>query len=142
MSVTRARWTPRTYVTQTGKQPLDEVDGIKGVNAFRIYSMPYQIHSATVTRAHEHAMWVVHLTTVATAMPYRFHLQAEAEHVARDLVSRKAGADMQTFSRGQRVYMGQQLCPKILGALMCGQPAGVGTVWCEWHPRGERRADD
>lgn len=141
MSTTRARWTPRTYVTQTGMEPLDEVDGIRGVNAFRVFSLPYPIHSATVSRAHADALWIVRLTSVLVTQPYRYHLHAEAEHAARGIVSRLAGKAMQTFSRAQRVHMGQQLCPKTLSGSLCGQPAGVGTVWCEWHPRGEWRPD-
>lgn len=135
---TEARWQPRTYVCQTGKEPLDEVGGIRGVNAFKVFTLPYRLHTATITRAHEHAMWVVRVTSVLPNPVYRYHLAADAERSARDLISRRAGAELQRFTRGQRVYMGQQLCPKPMRAGgLCGQPAGVGTVWCEHHPAGE-----
>lgn len=133
---TAARWTPRTYVTQTGKEPLDEVDGIKGVNAFRVFSVPYRLHTATVIRAHRDAPWIVTFSTVWPVRTYRYYLAAEAERAARDLISRKAGMDMQTFTGSQRLYMGTQRCPKRLSGGLCGQSAGIGTVWCEWHPLG------
>ena len=137
-----SRWTPRTYMTQTGMRPLDEVNGIKGVNAFEVFSMPYPIHTANVSRAHKDALWIVRITSTEAPIPCRFSLHIEAERSARDIVGRLAGRDMQTFSRSQRVYMGQQLCPRSLGAMgLCGQPAGVGTIWCDFHPRGERNTD-
>jgi hypothetical protein len=129
-------------MTQTGIEPLDEVNGIKGVNAFKVFSMPYPIHTAQVSKAHEHALWVVRLTSVRVTQSYRFALHAEAEKSARDIVGRLAGRDMQRYSRGQRMCMGQQLCPRFLRpGVLCGQPAGIGTVWCDYHPRGEARPD-
>lgn len=131
-------WTPRVYMAQTGMEPVDEVNGIKGVNAFKVFSLPYPIHTAQVSRAHANAWWIVRLTSVRAPILYRFALQADAERSARDIVGRLAGRDMQAFSRSQRVYMGQQHCPRVMRpGVLCGQPAGIGTVWCEHHPRGE-----
>lgn len=134
-----ARPPARTYLSQTGKEPLDELDGIKGVRAFRIYSMPHPIHSAIVSKAHEHALWQVRFTSVFPVRTYEAELFTHADALARDLVGRRAAYDLQTFSGAQRTYMGQQRCPRRVASGLCGAAPEVGTVWCEWHPLGQMR---
>lgn len=132
----RVRRDTVAYVTQVQQCPK-EVDGVRIANAYDLWSIPIPIHRASVTQAHKDAMWVVTFHTMPGAKPIRFHMYPEAVRTARDIIGRKAGADLQTFSPAQRIMMGtQRACPKRLGAVLCGQPHSVGSVWCEWHPGG------
>lgn len=137
-----ARPPARIYVSQTQLEPLDEKDGIRGHSAYLVYSIPHRIHEARVSRAHADALWVVAFTTVFPVRRYPYELYTHAMSAARDMVGRKAGLDLQTFSGAQRTYMGTQRCPRKVASGLCGQPPMPGTVWCEWHPRGEWRAPD
>lgn len=108
--------------------------------AYRIVSTPHPIHWATVIQHGRGGMWVVSFTSVTIprkALRYPEFDQARA--VAAEIVARMAGRDLLTFNGRQRHAMGQQQCPKRLGDGVCGQPAGVGTVWCDWHPLGESK---
>lgn len=107
---------------------------------YRVTSKP-PIHSADV-QAQGNGTWRVTVTTIEYSRSFVDASVDKALVRAGDLVSRAAGRVMQVFTPAQRYAMGQQQCPKAMGAQVCRQPAGVGTVWCEWHPGGKVRADD
>lgn len=125
---------------RTYKSGMCQVEQISP-HAHKVTSVP-ALHSADVV-AQGPGAYKVTMTSVLS----RSFVDASLSRAlmrAGDLVSRAAGRDMMTFTGPQRVAMGQQECPKTLGSLgtLCRQPAGVGTVWCEWHPGGKVRTDD
>lgn len=127
---------PRQY-----KSGMCQVEQISP-HLHRVTSVP-ALHSADVV-AQGTGLYKVTMTSVHISRGFVDASLSQALVRAGDLVSRAAGRDMMRFTGPQRTAMGQQECPKTLGTLgtLCRQPAGVGTVWCEWHPGGKERVDD
>ena len=80
-----------------------------------------------------------------TSLPVNRHVIVASEALARiricEWLTRLAGAAMMTYSPTQRIAMGQQQCPRIVGSRLCGMAPSPGSVWCEWHPHGKDRKD-
>lgn len=101
---------------------------------------PYPIHSAYVyRRGAAGTPWVVEFFTIEFPRKYLYEDMGTALAAASELVGRKTGQEWkEVFTGPQRYAMGQQQCPRLMGAGMgvCGQTPEVGSVWCEWHPKG------
>lgn len=128
-------YTRTVYRTQVQMAPV-EVNGVRTEGAFRLWSIPYPVHHGLVTA--DGRLWAFHLTSVPNiSTKHRYHLQGLAQQAGSQIISLKAGQDMAAkFNRVQRMAMGQQQCPRLMGSTVCGEPAQMGTVWCMWHPYG------
>ena len=124
---------PRQY-----KSGMCQVEQISP-HLHRVTSVP-ALHSADVVTEGT-GLYKVTVTSVHISRSFVDTSLSQALVRAGDLVSRAAGRDMMRFSAQQRMAMGRQKCPKRLGSRVCCEPATVGTVWCEWHPRGEEATD-
>lgn len=104
---------------------------------YTIRSHPHPIHHARVYQRERHGLWTVDFVSLwHSRAPRRYADLREALSAACEVIGRKAGADLMTFTGAQRTVMGRQCCPKRQGSGLCGLPAEVGTVWCQWHPKG------
>lgn len=124
------------YRSQVASGPLER-NGVRIPNAYRVWSTPYPIHHGTLFLTND--QWVFRLDSVPTATKVmRYHLLEQALKAAGEVIGLKAGEDMRVrFSGVQRVALGQQQCPKVMGSVLCGEPPMPGTVWCMWHPYGK-----
>jgi hypothetical protein len=98
------------------------------------------LYTATVIQQGS-GTWKVHVVNEPATRDVHDASLTKALVRAGELVGRLAGRAMMRFSAQQRMAMGRQKCPKRLGPRVCCEPATVGTVWCEWHPRGEEATD-
>jgi len=123
------------YRSQVATAP-HEVNGLRMRDAYRVWSTPHPIHHGLVTL--QSNWWVFHLTSVpSVANKMRYAVLESALKAAGDIIGLKAGEDMRVrFSGVQRVALGQQQCPRVMGSVLCGEPPMPGTIWCMWHPFG------
>lgn len=108
--------------------------------SYTVYAMPYPIHAAHVyRRGAPGTVWTVEFHTIEFPRKYVYADMGAALNAASELVGRKAGQEWkERFTGPQRYAMGQQQCPRLMGPGMgvCGQAPEVGSVWCQWHPKG------
>lgn len=128
-----ARTGATQYRTMTGVTQL-------APTSYVVRAVPHPIHSAYVyRRGAPGTVWVVEFHTIDTPRKFVYADMGTALNAASELVGRKAGQEWkERFTGPQRYAMGQQQCPRLMGAGMgvCGQTPEVGSVWCQWHPKG------
>lgn len=122
------------YRTMTSTTPL-------APTSFVIRATPHPIHAAYVyRRGASGTPWVVEFHTIDFPRKYLYEDMGPALNAASELVGRKAGQEWrERFTGPQRYAIGQQQCPRLMGAGMgvCGQSPEVGSIWCRWHPKGK-----
>lgn len=110
--------------------------------SYTVHSIPHPIHTAIVKRDGAHGLWIVSYPTIHASRVYRYADWDTAMRNASDTIGRKAGADLNAFTGAQSYSMGQQKCPYQPDRMVprcCDERPEIGTVWCAWHPDGERR---
>ena len=85
--------------------------------------------------------WSVRTTSLPVNRSVILADEATARRRICEWLGRLAGSQMMTFSPSQRIAMGQQQCPRIVGARLCAMAPEPGSVWCSWHPYGKDRKD-
>jgi|SRR5690349_8428337 len=131
------RGTPTTYVMGTKTIPTAR-NGAGAPVAYRVESAPQPVHYATIKRETYNGLWVVKYPSVIMGPTHKYALDLDAIRGARDVVGRVAGRDWGRFTGVQRYAVGQGQCPGPMGSpRACGQLPEVGTIWCQWHPRGK-----
>lgn len=119
----------------TGVEPLSPT-------SFLVVTQPHPIHTARVyRRGAPGTPWVVELNTIDAPRRYTYDTPETAVKAAGELIGRKAGQEWREhFTGPQRYAIGQQECPRLMGAGMgvCGQSPEVGSIWCRWHPKGKQ----
>lgn len=107
---------------------------------YTIHSLPYPIHTAEVTRDARGGWWTVKYPTIPGVGRYVYDTWDTAMRNASETIGRKAGADLDRFTRAQAYAVGLQRCPYQPDRAVpkcCEQTPEVGTVWCLWHPGGK-----
>jgi hypothetical protein len=108
---------------------------------YTVHSIPYPIHTATITQNGRGGWWTVRYPTIGDNRgPYVYESLDVAMRNASDTISRKAGADLDRFTRAQAYAVAQQRCPYQPDRMVprcCEQTPEVGTVWCAWHQGGK-----
>lgn len=100
-----------------------------------VTSSPLPIHSVVIER--QAAGYRLRLVTLPYETPEAWaDTLASAKEKAARWVNRAALGSYGRFSGPQRWAMGQQKCPYAMYGKLCNQAAGVGTVWCVFHPNG------
>jgi hypothetical protein len=133
---------PRTvYVCQTTYRP-DEVTKDK----FHYWSGPrhdQQIAPLATGMLSRRAsgLWLIRTTSMEVNRSVDIADEKTARTRLCEWLGRMAGAQMMKFSPSQRIAMGQQQCPRIVGSRLCAMAPDPGSVWCEWHPHGKDRKD-
>ena len=135
MTASASRAPARVYVSQVTMYPVTPGDP---KTDYVIVSVPHPIHHARIVHHWGTGRYTVSMTS--TTIPRALTLTSldDATATGSDWVSRLAGRDLNRFTGAQRTMLGQQRCPARRGDLLCGEPAGVGTVWCEGHPDDSR----
>lgn len=109
--------------------------------SFVVYADPIPVHAARVyRRGAPGTVWIVEFHTIDIPRKYVHETMEVALNVAAELVGRKTGQEWRDrFTGPQRYAMGHNQCPRLMGpgAGVCGQSPAIGSVWCEWHPKGK-----
>ena len=106
---------------------------------YTLHSIPHPIHTATITQNARGGWWTVRYPTMGQG-PYVYESWEVALRNATETVSRKAGADLDRFTRAQAYSVSQQRCPYQPDRMVprcCDEAPEVGTVWCGWHRGGK-----
>lgn len=116
---------------------------------FVVTTIPHPIHAAEVVKA---ARGTAYIATGGTAyivrtlsLPLQRSLPPQplgmALHAASTWAGRLYGQQWRTrFSGQQRIMIGQQGCPYLSAAGLCGASIEPGTIWCSGHPMGRKAA--
>lgn len=86
-------------------------------------------------------LWVIRTTSLPVNRSVVLADEGTARRRICEWLTRMAGAQMMTYSPTQRIAMGQQQCPRLIGGHLCAMAPEPGSVWCQWHPHGKDRKD-
>lgn len=111
---------------------------VRIVHGFELVtSSPIPLHTARIARTASGMCLVRLVSVIGSPIVGRYSTIDDARQAAASVVNGRAAYDLkQVYSPAQRHAMGQRKCPKLQGYKLCGQPSGVGSVWCGFHPDG------